>query len=412
MAFDSLAPQSGEEESSSRKDEDKDKNKNIEKDVVSPHFPHVTAEEIEQVLSLEEDRLKDAELVHDALNQGIMSFVPDLIFEHMVKDYRLAEHIFGESLLRRLSGYSSATIKKNIILPEFQKKLKKEIEERVEGLRQSGLVDSQDMLTEKAVELSSLLLYTNELDKLASAGFFGERMSREKSVYGAVSDVRPFSSGDRYRDIALKASLKTAIRRGHPALLEGDLRSVVRREKGHSVIVYALDASASMKGAKIAQSKKVGVGLAYKAVGEHDKVGLLVFNAEVTSEISPTLDFMHLLREITRVRTGQQTNIAHTISRAQVMLASATQEKNRHIILITDAVPTHGKEPEKDTLAASAAAAQAGITISLVGIKLDAAGSALAQKIVKLGRGKLYVVKDLEELDKVVLEDYYALGQD
>ena len=50
-----------------------------------------------------------------------------------------------------------------------------------------------------------------------------------------------------------------------------------------------------------------------------------------------------------------------------------------------------------------------GITISLIGIKLDKKGESLAKDIVSLGEGRFYVVRDLEEIDKVVLEDYYSV---
>ena len=72
-------------------------------------------------------------------------------------------------------------------------------------------------------------------------------------------------------------------------------------------------------------------------------------------------------------------------------------------------MPTIGKEPEKQTLEEASIARNKGITISLIGINLDEKGRKLAEKIVALGEGKLYVVKDVENVDKVVLEDYYSI---
>jgi Mg-chelatase subunit ChlD len=71
-------------------------------------------------------------------------------------------------------------------------------------------------------------------------------------------------------------------------------------------------------------------------------------------------------------------------------------------------MPTVGKNPEKLTVDAVEKAAASGITISLIGIKLDNAGKKLAEKIVQLGNGKFYVVDNLAELDKIVLMDYYG----
>ena len=50
-----------------------------------------------------------------------------------------------------------------------------------------------------------------------------------------------------------------------------------------------------------------------------------------------------------------------------------------------------------------------GITISMIGINLDKKGKELGEKVARLGDGKFYVVRDLDEVDKVVLEDYYSV---
>ena len=47
--------------------------------------------------------------------------------------------------------------------------------------------------------------------------------------------------------------------------------------------------------------------------------------------------------------------------------------------------------------------------ISIIGVNLDKKGEKLAKKIVELGRGKLYIVKDAKNVDKIILEDYYSI---
>jgi Mg-chelatase subunit ChlD len=169
-----------------------------------------------------------------------------------------------------------------------------------------------------------------------------------------------------------------------------------------------MDSSGSMKGKKIETSKKAGIALAYKATQEKDKVGLLIFGDEIISKVEPTTDFSRLLKEVVSVRAASQTDFVKTIKKSIEMFPST--DVTKHLMLLTDALPTVGEEPEKETLEAVSAARSNDITISVIGINLDEKGKALAEKIVEIGQGKLYVVKDLEELDKIVLEDYYAVA--
>ena len=201
--------------------------------------------------------------------------------------------------------------------------------------------------------------------------------------------------------------MKTAIRRGHDLIKMGDLKTHERQSKGEVYIVYALDASGSMKGDKIGVCKKAGVSLAYKAIHERDKVGLIVFGTDVKKAIEPTRDFGLLLNSITRIKASAETDMAVTIKRAAEMFPS--KKVTKHLLLLSDALPTKGDDPEKATLEAASSARTQGITISLIGINLDDKGKNLAEKIVEIGKGKLYVVKDLKSIGKLVLEDYYSV---
>jgi len=162
-----------------------------------------------------------------------------------------------------------------------------------------------------------------------------------------------------------------------------------------------------MKGKKIEMAKKAGIALAFKALQEKDHVGLLVFRDEIEEEIRPMQDFWTLLKALTKVKAGQQTNLVKMIKRSIDLFPSETVTK--HLIILSDALPTIGKKPEEDTLKAVSEAKEQGVTISLVGIHLDASGKELGEKIAQLGDGKLYQVKQLEEMDTIILEDYYSV---
>ena len=358
---------------------------------------------------LENDKkvIDSGKLISDAINQGMSSFSPDLMFEQLVKSYTLAKQIYGESIIRLVSGYEPDYVRKNIGIPEFQKELKEKIQQKIEQLKDDGFLLEDNTLSEKGIELASLVLYFEEIDKIVPKGIVGEKISKKTFIYGEKESSRVYKKGDRYRDIALKKSIKLAIRRGHNSFDDRDLQVYEKQSKGQTYIVYALDASGSMKGRKIEACKKAGIALAYKAINERDKVGLIVFGSEVKEFVEPTLDFTNLLKEITKIKASKETDIVSTLQKAIELFPS--ENITKHLILLTDALPTKGDEPEKSTLEEVSIARSKGITISLVGINLDDKGKKLAEKIVELGEGRLYAVRNLENVDQVVLEDYYSV---
>ena len=351
--------------------------------------------------------IDSGKLISDAINQGMSSFSPDLMFEQLVKNYTIAKHIYGESIIRLVSEYEPDYIKKNIGIPEFQKELKEKIQQKIEELKEHGFLTKENALSEKGIELASLVLYFEELDKIVPKGIAGQKISKKTFVYGEKENSRIYKKGDRYRDIALKKSIKLAVRRGHKHFDHQDLQVYEKQSKGQAYIIYALDSSGSMKGKKIEACKKAGIALAFRAINEKDKVGLIVFGSEVKEIIEPTSDFTRLLKEITRIRASKETDIVSTLRKAVELFPS--ENLTKHLILITDALPTKGDEPEKSTLEEASIARSKGITISLIGINLDEKGKRLAEKIVQLGEGRLYVVRNLEKVDQVVLEDYYRV---
>ncbi len=358
---------------------------------------------------LENDKkvIDSGKLISDVINQGMSSFSPDLMFEQLVKSYQMAKQIYGESIIRIVSSYEPDYIKKNIGIPEFQKELKERIQQKIEELKEQGFLLKDYSLSEKGLELASLVLYFEELDKIVSKGVLGEKISKKPFIYGEKENARLYKKGDRYRDIALRKSIKLAIRRGHKYFYDKDLQVYEKQSKGQTYIVYALDASGSMKGKKIEACKKAGIALAYKAINEKDKVGLIVFGSEIREIIEPTSDFTRLLKEITKIRASKETDIVSTLQKAIELFPN--ENITKHLILITDALPTKGEQPEKSTLEEASIARSKGITISLIGINLDEKGKKFAEKIVELGEGRLYVVRNLENVDKIVLEDYYSV---
>ena len=360
------------------------------------------------VLENDKETIEKGKLIRDSINQGLDAFTPDLIYQQLVKNYSMAKHIFGPSLLKLATGYNPDYIEKNINIPEFQKELRFRIQKNIEKLKEEGLLDRDSEISEKGIELASLVMYFEELDKITPKGILGGKIHKKTSIYGGKEDIRTYKKSDRYKDIAIKKSVKLAIRRGHKKLHEKDLKVFERQSKGQSYIVYALDASGSMKGSKIDACKRAGIALAYKAIDEKDKVGLIVFGSEIKTLVEPTQDFSYLLKNITSAKASRETDLAASLRKSIELFPNDNITK--HLILITDALPTIGKEPEQETLQEVSIARNKGITISLIGINLNEKGKKLAKKITELGEGKLYIVKNIENIDKIVLEDYYGIG--
>lgn len=357
------------------------------------------------VLAGDKQTLDHAELVQEATNRGVGAFTPDMMFSNMVNNFSIAKQLYGEKLIQLLSGYNPNYIEKNLKIPEFRRELKQALENKYVELNQEKILNRDGTFTARAAELGRLSLLF-ELDRSLMKDTMGEKTSKRAEHYGERTASRPHRKGDRYKDLNIKRSITRAIKRGHKTVEENDLVTSQRQGKGHLHLVLALDASASMKGSKLDTCKKAGVALAHKAIDSKDRVGLVVFGSEIKTAIPPTSDFTSLLTAISSITASKQTDFAAMLAKAVELFPSGNHTK--HLLIVTDALPTVGKEPEKETLRAISAAKASGITVSLIGINLDREGMDFAQDITRVGEGKLSVVRNLGELGHIVLEDYQA----
>lgn len=359
------------------------------------------------VIESDEQHVKDGKLLCDSVDYAVGSFTPDLMFKEMVENFKNAQRLFGPTIIRELTGYGSEYVEKNLKIGEFRDEIKRNIEKNVDRLKDEGLLDKEGRVTEEGLRLASLVLYTEELDSLQTHGL-GRKDVKERSHYGERDEVVAYSR-QRYKDIDMRGSVLRAIRRGHDHVDKKDLQAFSRQQHGRISIVYALDASGSMRGPKITTAKKAGVALAYNAVQDKNDVGLLVFTSKVEMSIPPTQDFMLLLSELAKLRAGQETDIAIAIEKGCELFERGAHTK--HLTLLTDAIPTRGKDPGRASMEAASAARNAGVTISIIGINLEREGEALARRIVEVGAGKLYRVTSLDDIDAIMLEDYESLKQ-
>jgi len=359
------------------------------------------------VMQGDKDSVEDAKLMEESINNNLGGFVPDLMMQQLVQNYKTVRQLYGDTILRMLTTYNPDYIEKNIKIPEFQRELQKTITEKVNRLKKKNLIGSDGHINQFGEKIASLIMCIEELDHIKTKGYFGQKINKKRNPYGIKDSLKPFKKNDRYSDIALKKSITLSIKRGHSKIQVEDLISFERKSKGNINIIYGLDASGSMKGNKLRAAKKAGISLAYKAIEDKNKVGLVVFETEIKESIKPTNDFQLLLSKISTVRATKQTDFISTIKKS-IELFPKENHSTKHLVLLSDAMPTVGENPEKQTLEAVSEASNAGITISLVGIGIEKKNEKLAKKIVEIGKGKFYRINDLKNLNSIILEDYYS----
>ena len=66
------------------------------------------------VMENDKEKIDKGKVMIEALNMGMSSFTPDLIFENLVRNYSMAKKLYGEKLLRLLTGYDPGYIDRNI----------------------------------------------------------------------------------------------------------------------------------------------------------------------------------------------------------------------------------------------------------------------------------------------------------
>ena len=360
------------------------------------------------VLDVDTDQVPDGMLVEEAGNQNLSAFLPDMMFKDMVKDFKNANKLYGDTIIRALTGYDPRFIDKNINIPEFQRELQKKLKDKAEELQDKGIVSTGGRFSKDAFDAAALFLINEEFTQRQDGySQLGEPVHKAANAAGDKSTIRPFVKGDPYKDVAIRKTIKQAIRRGHTIICEDDLHSFDREARQHVNVVYALDTSGSMKGEKLRLAKRAGVALANRAIRDRNDVGLVLFDTEPRESIPLTTDFFTFARPLAICSPGQETDIALAIEKGIELLYGARGIK--HIVLLTDGLHTTSGDPEKAVLEQVSIAASQDITISIVGISLDKLGEDLARAIIDHSNGKLYSVHGAEEFGGVVIADYNSL---
>ncbi len=349
----------------------------------------------------EPEREQTGNLITEAINLGHTNFTPDMIFERLVSDYKVAEQMYGPKIIRELSEFDPNYVKKNINIPEFQKELEKKIRKNVEALKKGDIIDKNGNVTDKGIELSLVESYLRELDNMKLLPSYGER--QHKRIRGFNTKTEISNKKERYKDVIIPKTIHKTLRRAHSSINENDIVWAERKKKANMEIIFALDTSASMKGQKIKYSKMAGIGLSFWATSHSDKVGLINFSKEVEEVVKPTTDFSQIAMAISKVSPSGQTDISLPINKACNMVERGNEKE---LMLISDALHTSSDTSEERLIKSIYKARDNGLKISIIGIHLNKKGKELARKITNITEGHLYEVKVIKDLPTIVISDY------
>jgi Mg-chelatase subunit ChlD len=348
----------------------------------------------------DKDKGKVAE---EMVNKGIGSFTPDMMFQNLVNNYKNAKKLFGETIIREITDFEPGYIERNVNIPEFKTQLKKNITNNINSLKDKGVLAADYTLTQKGLDYAAMYLCDLELEELKLKGQ-GKKRIKETDKYGIKEDYADFNKNSRYRDIAIAQTVKNAARRKHKKILKEDIKINERKKTGKVDIIYCIDSSGSMKGNKLSMSKKAGIALAYKAINDKNKVGIISFDSEIRTKTELTKDFNHLLSELIKIRASNQTNLTKVIETATKLLEKSKNAK--HIVILSDAMTNVGDKPKKEVLESAAIAKSKEITISFMGIGLKEKDIQFVRQLVDIGKGRFYRLNNTDNLDLIILDDY------
>jgi len=161
------------------------------------------------------------------------------------------------------------------------------------------------------------------------------------------------------------ASVRAAARRGGDGVGERDLRRSVRAGDGEALVVFAVDASASMRPA-MRRSKGVALELLEDAYTERDSVAVVAFagdDAEVL--LPPTASVTLAARHLKRLPTGDRTPLPAGLRTTADLLSRADPDA-AVVVVVSDGRANAADDPTAATRSAADALAATGAEVVCV----------------------------------------------
>ncbi|GAA0267646.1 VWA domain-containing protein [Halobacterium noricense] len=172
------------------------------------------------------------------------------------------------------------------------------------------------------------------------------------------------ASGTNSVDAA--ASVRAAAARGAEGVERRDLRQSVRAGSASALVVFAVDASASMRGPMRA-AKGVALDVLWDAYERRDEVAVVTFAGEDANVVLPPTDSVTLAaRHLKSLPTGDRTPLPAGLRAADDVLARANPDA-AVVVVVTDGRANAGTDaPTADTRKAASAFADRGAEVLVV----------------------------------------------
>lgn len=282
----------------------------------------------------------------------------------------------------------------------------------LDDMQHKGLIQLESG-TFKLTRLGCLIKYKhvfNYVERIYPCIF-----STEKDYSSNSGDNRKFHRGDSYKNINVRRTLRSLIKKGKSTehVLKEDLRVNNVALKRNCLVVLALDHSWSMaRSRKLQHAKDSAAGLIFAVKKNRDHLALIAFSDEAVVLSKPTKRYELLIRHITKLRPEKETNIADSLLKACTVFLSAKKNFLKHFILLTDGIPTTNNQEatrnklENKIIYEVKKMRKIGITISVICIRddLEENDAGLAKRIASIGGGSFSMVNTQNLLNQILRE--------
>ncbi len=213
----------------------------------------------------------------------------------------------------------------------------------------------------------------------------GDHVRISPRVDGAGSRVRTRRAASTDRQLDAAASVRAAASRGAQSVASRDLRHSIRQSETAALVVFVVDASASMRPA-MAVAKATMLELLQDTYQHRDEVAFITFSGEDADVLLPPTDSVALAaRHLKELPTGDRTPLPAGLHTASELLERADPDASL-VVAVTDGRANVPRErPVSETRTAATRLAETGAHTLIV----DAGdGSGLTETIAETTGGE------------------------